>query len=80
MAKKLGRVEVLNGVVYNSVPKKIGHNQIAVPSAFWKMIYNKKEKFEKCFYFENNPLFIEHKNSIRDFVVDCGSLVRRKNI
>jgi len=77
VATKLGRVNILNGVVYGNSPKRIGRNRIAVPKAFWKMIYNKKDNFQKCFYFENNKNFIIGKYSIKDFVVDCNSLIRK---
>jgi len=75
VATKLGRVNVLNGVVYGSNPKRIGRNRIAVPKAYWKMIYSKNDDFQKCFYFENNKNFIIGKDSIKDFVVDCNSLI-----
>jgi len=78
MATKLRSVNVLNGVEYDKKPHRIGHNQIAVPKAFWKIIYNTKEKFEKCFYFENNPLYVKGKNSIKDFIVDCNKLLQKK--
>ena len=75
MATSIGNVTVLNGVEYGSNPKKIGKNQISVPKAFWKMIYNKEKGFQKCFYFENKK---QSANSIREFVVDCKELLRSK--
>jgi len=77
-AKKLGSVNILNGVIYGAHPKRIGHNQIAVPKAYWKMVYSKKNNFQKCFYFENNKNFILDKKSIKDFVVNCNSLLLNK--
>lgn len=76
VAVKLGTVEVLNGVIYGNNPRRIGHNQIAVPFAYWKAIQNKDKDFEKCFYFENNKEFVKGKKSIKDFVVDCNKLMR----
>lgn len=54
VASKLGSVSVLNGVVYSSNPGRIGKNQIAVPEAFWKMIFNDEKNYKKCFYYEND--------------------------
>lgn len=73
IATKMGKVNVLNGVIYSSNPRRIGHNQIAVPDAFWKMYYNQKQKYQRCFYFENKPVTDSNKN-ISDYEVECGKL------
>lgn len=73
MAVKLGEVNVLNGVVYPKRPKRIGRDKIAVPSAFWKMIYNDDKDFRRCFYFENKP---EVKGKrIKDYEIDCARML-----
>jgi len=54
IAQKLGKVNVINGVIYTSNPKRIGKNSIAVPDGFWKMIYNDEKNFKKCFYYQND--------------------------
>ena len=73
IAAKMGKVDVLNGVIYSNNPKRIGHNQIAVPDAFWKMYYNQEQKYQRCFYFENKPIADSNKN-ISDYEVECGKL------
>lgn len=73
LATKMGKVNVLNGVVYSSNPKRIGHNQVAVPDAFWKMYYNQEQKYQRCFYFENKPITGPDKN-ISDYEVACEKL------
>lgn len=73
IASKLGSVNVINGVVYNSNPKRIGKNRIAVPIAYWKMIYNDKEKYKKCFYYENSN-DIDIKDRLKSHLVDCNLL------
>ena len=74
VASKLGSVNVLNGVVYSSNPKKIGKNQIAVPDAFWKMIYNDDADYKKCFYYDND-LKVDTKNDkLKGHLVDCDKL------
>jgi endonuclease G len=65
-AKKLGFVNVLNGVIYNKNPKRIGKNRIAVPTAFWKMISNEKAGFKQCFMYYNHV----SSNSGQDFLFD----------
>lgn len=73
LATKMGKVDVLNGVIYSNNPKRIGHNQIAVPDAFWKMYYNQERNYQRCFYFENKPITDLNKN-ISDYEVECGKL------
>ena len=75
VASKLGSVSVLNGVVYSSNPKRIGKNQIAVPAAFWKMIYNDKKNYKKCFYYENDNNMNPKADQLKSHLVDCNSLV-----
>jgi len=51
VATGLKEVSVINGVIYSSNPKRIGKNKIAVPDAYWKMIYNDSKNYKKCFYY-----------------------------
>ena len=53
IAVKLGNVNVINGVIYDETSKTIGKNNIAVPSTFWKLIYNDNKGYKKYFYFQN---------------------------
>ena len=53
IAVKLGNVNVINGVIYDETSKTIGKNNIAVPSTFWKMIYNDNNGYKRYFYFQN---------------------------
>lgn len=73
LAIKMGQVDVLNGVVYSNNPKRIGHGQIAVPDAFWKMYYNDEAKYQRCFYFENEPI-TDKKKKIKDYEIECRKL------
>ena len=52
-ARKLGYVDVIDVVVYSKDPKRIGADKIAVPFAFYKIIYNNAKHFKKCFYYTN---------------------------
>ena len=74
VAVGLGMVNVLNGVVYSSNPPRIGKNKIAVPDGFWKMIYNDKENYKKCFYYENDLNAIIKGDKLKSHLVNCGSL------
>ena len=54
VAVKLGYVNVINVVEYSDSPQRIGKHKIAVPKGFYKVIYNKDEDFERCFYYKND--------------------------
>lgn len=74
LATKMGRVDVLNGVVYGKYSQRIGRNKISIPDAFWKMYYYKDQDFQRCFYFKNKPEIKGKK--IKDYEVDCKKLLR----
>ena len=74
IAVKLGIAFVINGVIYDKNPKRIGKNQIAIPKAFWKMIYNDDKKFKKCFYYENDLDIIIKGDKLKNHQIECNSL------
>jgi len=69
VAKKLGTVTVINGVVYGNNPKRMKKSGIAYPVAYWKMIYNNKG-FERCFLYKNNVIKTSKGDRLRDHQVD----------
>jgi endonuclease G len=77
MAYKLGSVTVINGVVYESNPKRIGKNQITVPSGYWKIIANDEHDFQKCFYYENNNDVITKQDKLKQHQVECSTLIKQ---
>tara|TARA_B110000977_G_C10996665_1_gene462157 strand:- start:111 stop:650 length:540 start_codon:yes stop_codon:yes gene_type:complete len=56
IATKLGNVNVLDIVYFYKTPKTLKSGQ-AIPIAFAKVISNKNDDFQKCFYYKNikNP-------------------------
>ena len=74
VAVELGSVNVLNGVVYSSNPKRIGKNKVAVPDGFWKMIYNDKKNYKKCFYYDNDLMAVAKGDKLKSHLVDCDGL------
>lgn len=75
VASKLDELNVINGVVYSKKPKTIGRNQVAVPEAFWKMLWNKDADYQRCFYYENVIGLDTEGDKLREHEVDCGELV-----
>ncbi len=74
VAAGLGMVNILNGVVYSSNPMRIGRNKIAVPTGFWKIIYNDEKNYKKCFYYENDLDIVVRDDKLRNHLVDCSQL------
>ena len=74
--KEVSHVNVLNGVVYSSNPLRIGKNKIAVPDAFWKMIYNDAKGYQKCFYYKNDLNTIAKDDKLKSHLVNCDILYK----
>lgn len=74
VAVSLGSVSVLNGIVYDSNPIRIGKNQIAVPDGYWKMIYNDDKNYKKCFYYKNDLNAVDKGDKLKSHLIDCENL------
>jgi len=73
IARKLGNVEVYNIADTLGHSPHIGDENILVPVGFYKVIYNKAEKFKECFYYRNvevDPV----GDKLRDHVVNCDKV------
>ncbi|MBL4653698.1 MAG: DNA/RNA non-specific endonuclease [Flavobacteriales bacterium] len=75
VAKKLGKVTVVNGVVYGSNPKRLKKSGIAYPVAYWKMLFN-NNGFERCFYYKNIAIKTSKGDKLRNHAVSCKKLKR----
>ena len=54
-AVELGEVEVVNVVKYDSnYTKYIGEDNISVSVGYYKILFNKEESYEECFYYAND--------------------------
>jgi len=74
IASKVGSVSVINGVIYSDNPKRIGKNKIAVPDAFWKMIYNDDKNYKKCFYYQNDLDIKVKGDKLKSHIINCNNL------
>lgn len=54
--------------MYENNSKKMGLNNIFIPYAFWKMIYNDENLFKKCFYVENKE---DNTKTIQELEMEC---------
>ena len=77
IATKLGKVTVINGVVYGKHPKRMRKSGIAYPVGYWKMLFNNKQGYEKCFYYDNAPIKTSKGDKLKSHLIDCKSIKRR---
>ena len=74
MAGKYKTINVLNGVIYSNNPNRIGKNQIAIPTAFWKAIYSNQNNFEECYLYQNDLNAKVKGDKLQNHKVDCSTL------
>jgi len=77
IASKLGKVTVINGVVYGQHPKRMRKSGIAYPVGYWKMLLNNQQGYEKCFYYDNAPIKTSKGDKLKSHLIDCKSIKRR---
>ena len=78
LAIKLGTIKVLIGVIYGDNPQRIGKNNIAVPIAFYKKLYN-DAGYSKCFYYKNNIDVVTKGDKLKNHLVNCKSIYTLSN-
>lgn len=74
MARKLGKVNVVNIIQYNHNPKRFKKQNIAIPKGFYKIIYNNEKSFERCFYYKNNSDSYPKKDKLRSHLIECSNI------
>ena len=72
VAKKLGNVNVTNIIQYTTNPKRLKKQSIAIPQGFYKILYNEKQNFEKCFYYKNDSSSYEKKDKLKNHLIECS--------
>jgi len=74
VAVSLGKVDVIDIMVYDKHPKRIGKNRISVPRGFYKVLENKKAGFLECYYYENDLNVKWKRDKLEDHLVNCSSI------
>ena len=75
LAVKYGKITVLNGVNYSDNPERIGKNKVAVPDSFYKVLYNKENNIEKCFFYKNDKSTKSKGDKLKQHLVECDTLL-----
>jgi len=74
MAVKLGEITVINVLIYDSVPERIGQNKIAVPSGYYKILLNHQKSYLKCLYYANDKDIDSNEDRLSSHQVSCNEL------
>jgi len=69
-----GVVQVINLVKYDDTPARIGDNQIAVPSGYYKVLYSEDQNYTKCLYYANDNNITTQDDRLSNHEVDCNQL------
>lgn len=70
ITSELKTVTVINLVDYSESTTQIGKNNLSVPNAFYKIIFNDNKNFKKCFKYENIEINPE-TDKLKDHQIDC---------
>ena len=74
-AVEYGTLDVVIAIVYGDNPQRIGEGAIAVPSGFYKKLFNTEFSYQSCYFYENIPYTVEtdtldqHKVSCDNFPI-----------
>ncbi len=69
----LGKINVINLVVYPEHPKTIGDDKVAVSKGYYKIMYNNLKNYKECFYYENNASL--NANTLYGNKVNCQTIL-----
>ena len=70
-----GMIHIINLVIYSKEPKTIGDDNIAVSKGYYKIMYNKEENYQECFYYDNNASLNE--STLYGNRVDCQKVLQK---
>jgi len=73
-AIKLGALNVLNVVKYGQRSSRMGKNKMAISKGYYKVLYNKNENYEECFYYSNKLGVSANGDSIGKHKVSCANV------
>ncbi|CAA6818209.1 MAG: DNA/RNA endonuclease G [uncultured Sulfurovum sp.] len=73
-AEELGELNIVNVVKYGQRSSRMGKNQMAISKGYFKILYNKDENYEECFYYNNKLGVSAQGDVLEDHAVSCQSV------
>jgi len=74
IAKKLGKVRVINIVDYGAYNKRLRKSGIAYPVSYTKVLTNAAQGFQRCFKYKNDAKNYHKGDKLREHEVSCSGL------
>jgi len=75
VAVQRGQINVINVVKYSNIPLRIGKNQIAIPSGYYKVLYSDDQSYTKCLYYVNDNTITTQDDRLTNHQVECSELL-----
>jgi len=77
-AVELGKIDVVNVIRYdNNNLNRIGEDNIAISIGYYKILFNRDELYEECFYYANNLSINIEDDNLSRHKVNCRNIVTR---
>ena len=71
-AEELGELNIVNVVKYGQRSSRMGKNKMAISKGYYKILYNKKENYEECFYYSNKLGVSADNDVLEKHAVSCS--------
>jgi endonuclease G len=71
-AEELGELSIVNVVKYGQRSSRMGKNRMAISKGYYKILYNKEENYEECFYYSNKQGISASNDILEDHSVSCA--------
>jgi len=73
-AVELGKIDVVNVVKYGDNSIHIGEDNITVSIGYYKILFNRDDSYEECFYYANDINASSEDDNISKHKVDCHTI------
>ena len=73
-AVAFGELKVVNVIKYGQRSKRMGKNKMAISKGYYKVLYNKNENYEECFYYDNKLGVSARGDTVEKHKVLCESV------
>ena len=73
-AEELGELNVVNVVKYGERSRRMGKHRMAISKGYYKVLYNREENYEECFYYSNKLGVSADNDVLEDHAVSCATV------
>lgn len=73
-AVEIFELNILNLVKYSTTPQQIGENNISISLGYYKILFNRDEEYEECFYYANDFNASAENDQLANHAVNCADI------